>query len=193
MRDKSSHLARVLGRGAISPVAFAIIAASLGCSDSNTSPAAPQPVVVYNLGPTSGPQEGGTTVTLRLHAFPRLAEGTGFQPGAIVKFGGAAATNVSVLNDTLITAIAPSWIAAYDSALAQGKFFNPPPSAVVPNHYMFNVTVSPAGQKTNANVLVGSYTYVDTTLRFAPCDSDCWEYQRVRSKVSRGSSHDRTP
>ena len=132
-------------------------------------------------------------MTVRLHAFSRLAEGTGFQPGAIVKFGAAAATNVSVLNDTLLTAIAPSWITAYDSALAQGEFFNPPPSAVVTNHYRFNVTVSPVGEKTNANVLVGSYTYVDTTLRFAPCDSDCWDYQRVWSTLSRGSSHDRTP
>jgi hypothetical protein len=27
-------------------------------------------------------------------------------------------------------------------------------------------------------------------LRFAPCDSDCWDYQRVRSKLARGSGCD---
>jgi hypothetical protein len=193
MTNKASHVARLLGRGAISPVAFAVIAASVGCSDSTGSPAGPQPVVTYNLGPISGPQEGGTTVTVRLHAFPRLAEGTGFQPGAIVKFGGAAATNVRVLNDTLISATAPTWIAAYDTALAQGKFFAPPPSALVPDRYKFDVTVSPVGLRTTVDVFVGFYTYVDTTLRFAPCDSDCWDYNSVRSKPPRGSSRDRTP
>jgi hypothetical protein len=189
MRNKPSPLARVLS-GAMSAVAFAVIAASLACSGSDTSPAVPQPVVVYRLGPTSGPMEGGTTVSVRLHACPPLAAGTGFQPGTIVKFGGAAATIVTVLSDTLLSAIAPGWVVAYDSALAQGKFFAPPPTGFVPDHFMFDVTVSPGGGKTNMDAVVGSYTYVDTTLRFAPCDSDCWDYQRVRSKLARGSGCD---
>lgn len=193
MMKKPSPVACVLGRGAMSAVAFAVIAASLACSGSDTSPAVPQPVVVYRLGPSSGPLEGGTSVTVRLSAVPRLAEGTGFQPGAIVKFGGAAATNVSVINDTLISTIAPSWIAAYDSAIAQGKRILPSPSAGAPD-VTFDVTLSPAGSKTNVGVLVGSYTYVDTTLRCAPPgDSDCYDYQRVRSKPPHGSNRDRTP
>ncbi len=137
--------------------------------------------------------EGGTTVSVRLHASPPSTAGTGFQPGTIVKFGGAAATIVTVLNDTLISAIAPSWFAAYDSALAQGKFFALPPTGFVPGHYTFDVTVSPGGGKTNMDAVVGSYTYVDTTLRFAPCDSDCYDYRRVRPKPPHGSSRDRTP
>ena len=192
MRNKPSPVARVLSRGAMSAVAFAVIAASLSCSGSDTSPALPQPVVVYGVGPTFGPKEGGTTVSVRLHASPLLTAGTGFQPGTIVKFGGAAATIVTVLNDTLISAIAPSWVAAYDSALAQAKFFTPSPGGGVPG-FTYHVTVSPGGEKTSRDVVVGLYTYVDTTPRCAPGDSDCYDYRRVRSKPAHGSSRDRTP
>ncbi len=115
--------------------------------------------------------EGGTTVTVRLRAFQRLADGTGFQPGAIVKFGGAAATNVSVLNDTLISAIAPNWILAYDSTLAHAdpkSFHLGEPNLPA---LTFLVTVSSVGEKTN--VFVGLYGYVDTTIS---CYTDCSRY-----------------
>jgi hypothetical protein len=181
MTSQPSRAARVLGRRAISCVAFAVIAASFGCTGSDNSPAAPQLTVVYDLGPISGPMEGGTAVTVYLHALPGLAEGAGFQPGMIVKFGGAPATNVTVLNDTLIGAIAPSWFMAYDSALAQGKLSES--KGVLPHSLnTFAVTVSAAGKKTNLDVSVGYYTYVDTTFR---CDSDCYDYQRARSKPLR--------
>ena len=180
MTNQPSRAPRVLGRRAISRVAFAVIAASFGCGSSDTSPAAPQPVVAYDLGPTSGPLEGGTAVTVRLHPFPGWAEGTGFQPGTIVKFGGAAATNAIVLNDTLIDAIAPSWFMAYDSALAQEK--RSASVGVSLSLNMFAVTVSALGKKTNLDVIVGYYTYVDTTFH---CDSDCYDYQRARSKPLR--------
>ncbi len=51
------------------------------------------------VGPNGGAVGGGTVVTVR---------GDGFAPGATVKFGDAAATGVTVLSGTLLTASAPS-------------------------------------------------------------------------------------
>ncbi len=54
---------------------------------------------VTATAPTAGPAAGGTVVTLR---------GAGFTGATGVKFGGQAATNVSVINDTQLTATAPA-------------------------------------------------------------------------------------
>ena len=49
--------------------------------------------------PNSGPAAGGTAVTIT---------GTNFAAGATVTFGGTAATNVTVVNSTTITATTPA-------------------------------------------------------------------------------------
>src|SRR6185436_15415662 len=53
-----------------------------------------------SLAPSAGPVAGGTAVTI---------SGENFVPGLIsVSFGGAAATNVVVLNSTTLTCVAPA-------------------------------------------------------------------------------------
>ena len=52
-----------------------------------------------SASPSTGPTAGGTTVTLG---------GTGFESGATVTFGGTAATNVTVVSSTQITAVTPA-------------------------------------------------------------------------------------
>jgi len=59
----------------------------------NTAP------LVGGVSPASGPTAGGTSVTI---------SGTGFASGAGVSFGGTAASNVSVVGSTTITAVTPS-------------------------------------------------------------------------------------
>jgi hypothetical protein len=54
---------------------------------------------VTNVSPNSGSTAGGTAVTIT---------GTNFAAGATVTFGGAAATNVAVVNGTTITATTPA-------------------------------------------------------------------------------------
>jgi hypothetical protein len=55
-------------------------------------------VTVTNVQPSTGPTSGFTPVTIT---------GTNFQAGAAVTFGGAAATHVTVVNATTITALTP--------------------------------------------------------------------------------------
>ena len=58
----------------------------------------PAALSVTSISPTSGRTTGGTKVTIT---------GSGFQSGAAVSFGGSAATNVTVLSATSITATTP--------------------------------------------------------------------------------------
>jgi phospholipase C len=58
-----------------------------------------QTPTVSSISPTSGPAAGGTSVTLT---------GTNFASGATVTFGGLAATSVTVVNSTTITAKTPA-------------------------------------------------------------------------------------
>jgi hypothetical protein len=60
---------------------------------------APPPPTVTSVSPTSGPTSGGTSVTIT---------GTALTGATGVKFGSAAATNVSVNSDTSITATSPA-------------------------------------------------------------------------------------
>ncbi|MHC4601611.1 MAG: IPT/TIG domain-containing protein, partial [Planctomycetota bacterium] len=57
------------------------------------------PPDLQTINPTSGPEPGGTSVTLT---------GTDFQSGATVSFGGNAATNVTFVNSTSITCDTPA-------------------------------------------------------------------------------------
>ena len=59
------------------------------------------PPIVISISPTSGSTSGGTMVTIT---------GTGFLPGAQVSFGGIAATGITVLSGTSITATTPAHI-----------------------------------------------------------------------------------
>jgi hypothetical protein len=56
--------------------------------------------IVFSLNaPTSGPPEGGTAMTIK---------GMLFEDGATVTVGDVPATNVTVVNDTTITATSPA-------------------------------------------------------------------------------------
>ncbi len=57
------------------------------------------PPSVSSITPTSGPVDGGTTVTIT---------GSGFSAATAVRFGSAAATSFTVHSDTDITAVAPA-------------------------------------------------------------------------------------
>jgi hypothetical protein len=82
--------------------------------------------------PSSGKTTGGKNVTIN---------GTGFQNGATVTFGGAAATNIVVVNSTKITAKTPAHAAG-----------------------AVNVTVT--NPDTTSATLVNGYTYV--SMQFDP-------------------------
>ena len=57
------------------------------------------PPTVTSVSPNNGPAAGGTAVTIT---------GTNFASGATVTFGSTAATNVTVVNSTTITATTPA-------------------------------------------------------------------------------------
>jgi hypothetical protein len=63
-----------------------------------TSPSAPAPTLT-SVTPNYGPKIGGTFITLL---------GTNFQPGAVVRIGANAATNVAYLGTTTLTAFTPA-------------------------------------------------------------------------------------
>jgi hypothetical protein len=81
--------------GAVSVVVTNSDTQSSTLSNSYTYVAAP---AVTALTPGTGPTTGGTGLTIT---------GMGFQTGATVSFGGTAATGVTVVNDSSITATAP--------------------------------------------------------------------------------------
>jgi len=95
---------------------------------------APDPLRVLAVIPTEGPVTGGDVVAI---------EGTGFEIGALVYFGGAPATQVQVLGPTAITCRAPA-------AASPGPV---------------NVRVELAGGAGDAHTLFDAYTYtpVDET------------------------------
>jgi hypothetical protein len=60
---------------------------------------APPDPTISAIDPSIGPDAGGTKVTIT---------GTDFRPGAVVLFGAVAASSVSVLNGTTLTAVTPA-------------------------------------------------------------------------------------
>jgi hypothetical protein len=118
---------------------------------------------VTSVTPTSGPIGGGTNVTV---------SGSNFVTGATVTFGGTAATNVSVVNATTITATTPAHAAGAVSVvvrnpdtqtgtLANGfTYLGPAPgvTSVTPN-------VGPIGGGTNVTVS-GSNFFTGATVTF---------------------------
>lgn len=87
------------------------------------------PPTVTAISPSTGTHGGGTPVTLT---------GTGFVPGATVKFGAVAATSVVVGSSTSITAVAPAGTA----------------------NALVNIVVTNADSQ--AGTLAGGYRFVDT-------------------------------
>ncbi len=77
---------------------------------------------IYSISPTSGPQAGGTTVTIN---------GANFTNVTTVKFGGVVAS-FSIVNSTQITATTPAYVttgpvdvsasSTYGTAVAHGAF-----------------------------------------------------------------------
>lgn len=103
-----------------------------GIMTVNAQAAAP---VVSSISPTSGPSTGGTRITVT---------GSNFVEGATVKIAGIAATNVTVVSATTITATTP--------AFAPTEQLVPPKDVVVTN---------PDGQSTT---LSGAFTYTMPAL-----------------------------
>ena len=68
--------------------------------------------VLTAVSPSSAANTGGTMVTLT---------GSGFQPGATVTFAGVAATGVTVVSGTQITATVPAKAATCGAAAVQVK------------------------------------------------------------------------
>jgi len=96
----STTLTAVTPAHAPGPVLVTVIVSGLG---SVGQPNAfiyqgPSPTI-SSVSPDEGPTTGGTSVTI---------SGTNFASGATVTFGGAAATGVSVVNATTITAVTPA-------------------------------------------------------------------------------------
>ena len=128
--------------------------------------APPPPPTVISITPNSGTANGGTAVTIT---------GTGFLAGATVKLGGTAATGVTVVSSTSITATTPAHAAgavsvvvtnsdAQTGTLTNGYTYttsNPAPtvSAITPNSGTANggtaVTITGTGFLAGATVKLG--------------------------------------
>jgi hypothetical protein len=100
-------------------------AGSQGVLDTNSNyQVAPSPVIpfIYNVSPSTGPQAGGTTVTIT---------GANFNGVTTVKFGGTSAS-FSINNPQQITATAPAYsftglvdvtvISTFGTATSHGAF-----------------------------------------------------------------------
>lgn len=77
--------------------------------------------VINFLSPTSGPANGGTTVTLN---------GTGFTGATAVTIGGAAVSSFSVRSDTKITAITPKGSSGAASVVVTTPVGSNPPNSL---------------------------------------------------------------
>lgn len=84
-----------------------------------------------SVSPSSGSINGGTAVTIN---------GTGFQPGATVTFGGVAATSINVVNATTTTATTPAHAAgAVNVVVTNGDG----QSSTLTNGYTYVTVVAP--------------------------------------------------
>ena len=108
----------------------------------------PAPTVTA-ISPNNGPSNGGTAVTI---------SGTGFQSGATVTIGGAAASGVTVVSSTSITATTPAHAAgAVDVVVGNAEA----QSGTLPGGYTYNSSatglglVVPSGDPSSATVVAG--------------------------------------
>jgi hypothetical protein len=86
---------------------------------------------ITSISPVSGPSAGGTPITIT---------GTGFQSGATVKVGGVAATSVSLLGSTTITATTPAHATGDQTSVAVDVVVSNPDgqSATTSNGFTYN-------------------------------------------------------
>src|SRR5207237_8993207 len=127
---------------------------------------------VSSVSPNSGPASGGTTISIA---------GTNFVSGATVKVGGVAATGVSVVSATQVSAVAPAHAAGavavtvtnpdtQASSLSGGFTYNAAPSitAVSPNNGAqgggTSVSITGASFAPGAMVLFDSATATAATV-----------------------------
>jgi uncharacterized repeat protein (TIGR01451 family) len=114
--------------GAAGPAS--VVVTTFGNQSATASYTYVSPPTVASIVPVRGPLAGGQTVTIT---------GTNFETGATaVSLGGAAATGVTVLSPTQLTAVTP-----------------PHAAGVV------DVTVQTFGSSSSESVLAGGYRYVD--------------------------------
>jgi hypothetical protein len=98
------------------------------------------------VAPSSGSAAGGSTVTL---------SGSGFAAGATVTFGGVAATDVTVVNSTTITAgTPPHATGAVDVAVTQDGVTSTLASAFTYNASLATTGVDPSGMTGTAIALL---------------------------------------
>lgn len=130
------------------------------------------PPTVTSISPTSGRTSGGNAVTIT---------GTGFMAGAGVTIGGAAATGVTVVSATSITATTPAGTAGardvvvtnadgQSGTLASGFTFVPPPTvtSVSPTSGRTSggtaITITGTAFQTGATVSVGGSAATGVTV-----------------------------
>src|ERR1700683_4489414 len=129
------------------------------------------PTTITSISPSTGSTSGGTAVTI---------SGTNFVTGATVTFGSAAATNVTVVNSTTITATTPAGsvgtvtvtvtVSGQSGSLANG--FNyaviPTVTSVSPNSGLASggtsVTITGTNFASGATVTFGSTAATNVTV-----------------------------
>ena len=113
--------------GAAAVAAFLAIALATAPAPVNAQ--VPQPTV-ESVAPNVGSSDGGTLVVIT---------GTGFEPGAVVAFGGIPATGVTVDSATQITATTPASIAGPVSVTVTNPDSQ---NGTLPNAFVFTLRVS---------------------------------------------------
>ena len=129
--------------GAVNVVVTNTDAQSASLNNGYTYTAVNPAPTVSAINPTSGTANGGTAVTIT---------GTGFLAGATVKLGGTAATGVTVVNSTSITATTPAHAAGAVSVVVTNTDAQ---SGTLTNGYTYNGT-NPAPTVTSINPTSGT-------------------------------------
>ena len=109
---------------------------------------------VTSVSPNSGGPAGGTGVTI---------DGTNFVSGATVSFGGTAATGVTVVSATKITATSPAHAAGTVPALVTDSGGTSPTSAA--DQFTYGTTSGTSQTGPEAPIAVANGTLVDSTGR----------------------------
>jgi len=161
MKKSDPRMLRHLSAWPIAMVFLAAACISPSCGGGSTPvPIITTPLAVNSISPNTGPPGGGTLVTIT---------GTGFQSGATVSFGGAAATLVTVLSSTQVQATTPAHGNAtvdvtltnpdsQSSTLTNGFTFAPPFSGI-------SVTTGPTAGGTSL-ILTGTGFQQGATVSF---------------------------
>jgi hypothetical protein len=88
-----------------------VVALAAGCSEQrDLAPTAPAPSIT-SITPVSGPIAGGTTITIN---------GSGFVSGTTASVGGTAATGITLVSETQLTAVTPSGVAGPVDVVVSG-------------------------------------------------------------------------